>query len=235
MKSLKIVTALWILAVSTLSASAYDTVKCDSDPIFAANSCNQCFLWKAQAEWANLGFLKDEWTNSSTVDKILYKEEQEMPVMKNLSPTLVNWKEEPTKENFWKYTDDFNKLYNEEEEGYILAKGKKVGWLESSKGFAYSLTKNKAEAGKNIGLLVYPISTHSIVANGEINPDADIHKECVLFKSSTKVVKEVVPAAKKETPKTPAKKLPKTGPEIYLLLLLAMILGFGILKIRKKA
>jgi hypothetical protein len=155
-----------------------------------------------------------------------------MPVMKNLSPTLVNWKENPTREKFWKYTDEFNKLYSDEEEGYILAKGKKVTWLESSKGFAYSLTKNKAESGKNIGLLVYPISTHSIVANGEINPDADIHKECVLFKSSTEVL-TVVPS--KEKPKTPVKDLPKTGPEHYLLLLLAMILGFGFIKMRKSA
>lgn len=154
--------------------------------------------------------------------------------MKNLSPTLVNWKENPTKENFWKYTADFNKLYSEEEEGYILAKGQKVSWIESNKGFAYSLTKNKAEAGKNIGLLVYPISTHSIVANGEINPDADIHKECVLFKSSKEVIKTVTPP-KKVDPKTPVKKLPETGPEHYLLILLAMVLGFTILKMRKKA
>lgn len=233
MKTLKILVATSVTFMSVMWASAYETVKCSTDPVFSANSCNQCFTWKAQAEGANLGFLKDEWVNSGQVDKILYKEEQEMPVMKNLSPSLVSWKENPTKEKFWKYTDEFNKLYNDEEEGYILTKGKKVIWLKSSKGFAYSLTKNKEVAGKNIGLLVYPISTHSIIANGEINPDAEVHKECVLFKSSTEVKKEVTPPVEK--PKTPTKKLPKTWSEQYLLALLALILGFAILKIRKKA
>jgi hypothetical protein len=38
-----------------------------------------------------------------------------MPMMKTLSP-LVKWEENPTKENFWKYTKAFNALYNKEEE-----------------------------------------------------------------------------------------------------------------------
>jgi hypothetical protein len=233
MKVLKILLVTVISTMSVASVSAYEKVECSADPVFNVNSCNQCFTGESQAEWANLGFLKDEWDNSTTTDKILYKEEQEMPIMQNLSPDLVTWKENPTKENFWKYTDDFNKLYNEEEEGYILAKGKKSVWLESNKWFAYSLTKNKEEEWKNIGLLVYPIASHDIVANGEINPDADIHKECVLFKSSKEVIKEEV--VTKEEVKTPVKKLPKTGPEHYILLLLAMVLGFVILKMRKKA
>ena len=66
-----------------------------------------------------------------------------MPVMKNLSPSLVEWKMNPSSDNFWKYTDDFNALYSKDEEAYILKVNQKVDWLESNKGFAYTLTKNK--------------------------------------------------------------------------------------------
>jgi hypothetical protein len=45
-----------------------------------------------------------------------------MPTMKNLSPSLVTWKENPSHEKFWTYTEELNKLYSEEEEGYILPK-----------------------------------------------------------------------------------------------------------------
>ena len=227
-----------MLSVSVLSSFAYKTVDCNSDPIFSANSCNQCFLWESLSEWTSVGFLKDKWSNPSQVDKILYKEEQEMPKLKNLSPSLVEWKQVPSS-NFWKYTDDFNKLYSKEEEGYILPKGKEVIWLESAKWAAYVLQKNKEAEWKNIWLLVYPISSHSVLSNGEINPDSNVHKECVLYKSTKKVVEKESQWEPKTEKKTPVKKntekLPKTGPEIYLLLVFAMILGFGIMKIRRKA
>ncbi|MCD5380289.1 hypothetical protein LR004_00010 [Candidatus Gracilibacteria bacterium] len=240
MKATKILTALSLLALSATGASAYDEVKCNTDATFAANSCDQCFTGGAKGEGDNLGFLKDEWVNSSQVDKMLYKEEQEMPKMINLNEGLVSWKSVPGTKGFWEYTADFNKLYQADEEGYVLAKGQKVVWLESKKGYAYSLEKNRVEAGKNIGMLVYALSTHNISENGNVNTDPNVHNECVLFTSGTPKPKVAVNPGTKETPKvgakTPAKKLPNTGPEHYILLmLLAMVLGFGIMKMRKNA
>ena len=237
MKATKIVVALSLLTLTvTGTNAAYKEIQCSADPIFAANSCNQCFSGWSKGEGANLGFLKDEWVNTSTVDKMLYKEEQEMPKMVNLNSSLVSWKEVPWKAGFWEYTADFNKLYKADEEGYILGKGKKVVWLASKNGYAYKLEKNKVEAGKNIGLLVYPISTHNISSNGDISVDSVEHKECVLFTSWAPVVKENVATGTTPSKNTPAKKLPKTGPEHYILLmLLAMVLGFGIMKLRKNA
>ena len=44
MKATKIITALSILALSATGVNAaYEEVKCDVDPVFNANSCNQCF------------------------------------------------------------------------------------------------------------------------------------------------------------------------------------------------
>ena len=235
MKLTNIFTAISILALSTLSASAYTTVKCDTDPVFAANSCNQCFTDKNRGEGSNLGELKDEWINNSTSDKILYKVEQDMPKMINLSPSLVKWEQNPSSKDFWEYTENLNKIYDNENEWYVLSKGKKVTWIESKKGFTYTLSKNKEAEWKNIGLLTYLITTHNISDNWDINPDRDEHKECVLFKSGKKVEQTKVVPGKKWTTKTPAKKLPKTGPEHYILLmLLAMIIGFGVVKMRSR-
>lgn len=230
-----ILTAVSVLALSTLSASAYTEVKCDTDPVFSANSCNQCFTDKDRAEGSYLGKLKDEWINSSTSDKILYKIEQEMPKMINLSPSLVQWKQEPSWDDFWEFPEELNSIYDNDDEWYILKKGKKVTWLESKKWSTFKLEKNKAKEGANIGLLTYLITSHNISENWDINTDATEHKECVLFKSGKEAQQEKVVPAKKADPKAPAKKLPKTGPEHYLLLfLLAMILGFWIMKIRKR-
>ena len=238
MKITSILTTLSVLALSTLSVSAYTEVKCSSDPVFAANSCSatdQCFTDRSRWEGSNLWELKDEWINSSTSDKLLFKEEQEMPKMINLAPSLVTWKENPSKVGFWEYTPELNKLLDPEEEGYILAKGKKVTWLKSKKWYTYTLSKNKAEEGKNIGLLKYNITTHNILDDGTIDSNGTDHKECVLFKSGKAVKQEEVVPGKKANPKTPAKKLPKTGPEHYvLLMLLAMIIGFGVMKMRKR-
>ncbi len=250
MKAIKLLAAVSVLAFSATGVSAYTEVNCSTDAVFSANSCNQCFNGGSKGEGVNLGFLKDEWVNTSDVDKILYDEEQENPKMINLNEGLVTWKQDPGKTGFWKKTQAFTKLYNTEEEGYILKKKGKVTWIESAKGYSYALTKNKAPKGKNIGLLVYPISTHSISANGSIGIDSTEHKECVLFKSGTPQTQKHVTGTKKTTVKGTTKrgttgkpwvkgtttKLPQTGPEHYiLLLLLAMVLGFGIVKLRKNA
>lgn len=235
MKLINIFTALSVLAVSTLSASAYTEVKCDTDPVFTANSCSQCFTDKNRGEGSHLGELKDEWINNSTSDKILYKVEQDMPKMISLSPSLVKWEQNPSSKDFWEYPEGLNKIYDSENEWYVLAKGKKVTWIQSKKGFTYTLSKNKEVEWKNIGLLTYLITTHNISDNWDINPDWDEHKECVLFKSGKKVEKATVVPGKKTTPNASSKKLPETGPEHYvLLILLAMIIGFGIIKMRSR-
>ena len=75
-------------------------------------------------------------------------------------------------------------------------------------------------------LLVYPIFTHNIYSDGEIEIDNAEHRECVLFKS-WEAAEEVI-----DEPKT----LPETGPgEIMLLAILAMLLGFGVLQFRTKS
>lgn len=221
----KVILAISILSISSVPAFAYTEISCSSDPAFAANSCSQCFDWGNKSTGSDLGFLSDVWINGSNNDVLLYKEEQEMPTMINLWGDNASWTQEPTAVNFWEYTDDFNSLYSELEEGYILSSGWKVTWIKSKLGYSYTLSSNTAPEWANIWMLVFPLTTHKLLSDWEITIDGDLHKECVLYKSGEPSEEVIVPPTK----------LPDTWPAEYILLLiLAMIFGFWVVKIRQR-
>ena len=221
------VTLLWIFQV----AWAYEEVQCTSNPIFSANTCNQCFKGEARAEGDNIGLMSDDWINGTNLKQILYKEEQKYPFMINLSEGLVSWSQTPSSEGFWEYTQEFEDKLDAKEEWYVLAPQEKVTWLKSKLGYAFSLDKNQAPLGDPIGLLIYPIKPHNIMESWEITIEDTEHKECVLFTSGKKEV-SAPPVVEKP------KQLPKTWPEegIFIALLaLALLAWFWISKFTKKA
>lgn len=230
-KKVAFVLVAW-LALSFSSVFAdYKEVQCSTNPAFEANSCNQCFDGGTKAEGDNLGLLTDKWSNSSSGDQIVYKEEQKMPFMVNLSEGSVTWTQVPNSEGFWEYTQEFNDLYSQKDEGYILKAGQSITWLKSKLGYAFSLEKNSAPAGTDVGLLVYPFKGHNVWVDGKITMDDKEHRECVLLKSDA----TMKPVVKEQTePKKPVE-LPKTGPEHIILLLVAMLIGTGLILFRKKA
>ena len=179
------VASVLVLMIATTSSSyaAVDTVSCDSDPVFAANSCNQCFNGGSAAEGDNKGFLTDIWENNSDSDQVVYKEEQVMPKMISLGG--ASWTEIKASDSvdFWQYTPEFEALYSDSDEGYVLGAGKSVTWIESTLGSAYQLSSNSAAAGENIGIIAYDIGVHNILAGGEPAIETDTYRECVLIKS----------------------------------------------------
>lgn len=222
---IKKIMSIWVVAVlsfTTLSSvSAYNEIKCDTDPVFKSNACSQCFDGWAKSQNSYIGFWSDVWKNTSGVKNILYKDAQTLPVMKSLAGSKVSWQKTPSSEGFWQYTDEFEKLYDKSKDAYILEPKKSVTWIKMKDTWAYYLAKNEVEKGKNIGLLVYALNVNTLLDSGEIVTDTRTHKECVLFKSGDKVVKK-------------PKKLPETGPaEFFLLLILAMILALGVFRFRK--
>jgi len=92
----------------------------------------------------------------------LFKEQQDFPRMVNLASDVVTWSQDPSSEDFWEYTPEFNNLFSADEEGYILDAGQTVTWLRSKVGYAYKLDNNTAALDANVGLLVFPITVHSI-------------------------------------------------------------------------
>lgn len=221
----KIILSVLLSVVLFTPTFAYETVTCDSDPVFAWNSCTQCFDGKTQSEWDTVGFISDEWINDTQTDMILYKEIQEEPRLVNLSPDSTEWSQVPSSEGFWEYTSEFDNIYSEAEDGYLLKAGKKITWIKSKLGYGYQLGKNSAVADQNIWLLIFPITTHALLADGSISQDDTVHNECVLFKSGTP--KEEI---------QPITRLPETGPaESAMLILLAMILWFVVLQMKRKS
>lgn len=225
MKSKILLAAL--LAVSLVVPTfAFEEIECSSDPVFSANSCNQCFNGKAQSQWDTVGFLSDEWINNTATDMILYKEIQEDPRLVNLSPDLVQWSQVPSSQGFWEYTSEFDNIYSEAEDGFVLEAGKKVTWIKSKLWYGYTLGQNSAAEWENIGMLVFPLTSHALLADGTISEDSDVHNECVLFTSG------------EGEPETPVvtKRLPETGPaEFVMLAFLAMLLSFVLVKTRRES
>gem|GEM_PF-6358683 len=115
-------------------------------------------------------------------------------------------------------------MKDKELDGYVLQPGKSVNWIGTVRGASYSIEKNTVPAGQNVAMLVYPISTHAILEDTEeIVINATTHKECVIYKSAKTEKKEVA----KTTPiKTNIKHATeqKTGPEMYILILLALLM-----------
>ncbi len=219
-----------IFAVQVSGASAFDSVKCDSDPVFAQNSCNQCFNGGQKSQWDVVGLLSDDWKNDSTNTQIIYKEEQKLPFMQDISNGAVTWAQVPDSQKFWEYSDEFNALYDTKQEGYVLKAANKVIWMKSKLGSGYSLDKNSLPKGNAIGLLIYPFKAHNILETGEITIDDKEHRECVLFKSAGA---SLTPPPTPEVPKK--QQLPKTGPESIILVAIALLLAFGIVLFTRKS
>lgn len=229
MNAKKLLVLITVISLSIPSVFSYDEISCSTDSIFSANGCWQCFDGWAKWKWNNIWLMSDDWVNSSSDSKILYKEEQEMPTMVNLSPSNVIWSQTPNWENFWEYTADFNNLYSEEDLWYVLNAWEKVNWLKSKLWYAYSLDKNSVPEWWNIGLLIYTIVTHDMTDWwATVSVDNNEHSECVLFKSWEASKTVIV------TPEKP-KRLPETWPEHVLLVILALILWFGLVRFTKRA
>lgn len=212
-----------IILTATLWISYADNVEvdCSTNPVFAEYSCNQCFTGWAKGQWEYVGFMSDLWVNETTNSKLLYKEVQKMPEMINLDESKVAWSQVPSSEDFWEYTQDLETIHDEDLQGYVLTPGSSVTWIKSRVDAAYKLDRNEVIKEGNIGLLVYTITSGNIMDDGEITTDFSEHSECVLYTSWDE---------KKVTPPTT---LPNTGPaEYFLLLILAMVLGFWIVKFK---
>lgn len=207
------------------TVNAYDEVDCSTDSVYTQNSCNQCFVGWEKAQDAYVWLLDDTWINSTSNDLIMYWEWQDMPFMLNLNEWSVQWKQEPSSDNFWEFTEDVKNLYDDEKLGYVLPFWEQVTRIQSKTWSAYQLVKNEVKQWENIWMVVFPIKAYTVMDDWEVSVDNEEHRECVLFKSAgaEKVIKE-----------TPVKKLPDTGPAQFLvLLLLAMVLAFWVLRFRK--
>lgn len=226
----KIVLVALLSLIATSVNWAYTEIDCSSDSVFWQYSCNQCFDWGQVSNGANISFLDDLWVNDTTNRKIMYKEEQTLPVMNTLNWAVLT--KNPNDDTFWEYTSEFEALQNDEFDGYVLPAWQSVSWLKSSLGASY-LVESIPSEWQNVWVLVFDIMSHNILESGEIAMNDVAHKECVLYKawqSVTTPVQETPVQEDVPEPQPEEMTQVQTWPELYfLVLMISFLLGFGLM------
>jgi len=225
-----------VIWVATLATSllinahwAYTEVDCSTSNLFSNYSCNQCFDWWSIKIWDNISFLDDLWVNDTTSEKIMYKEDQTMPVMSNL-----NWSsftKNPNDDTFWEYTPEFEALKSADKDWYVLPIWKSVSWIKSTLWSSYRVDSLPAK-WTDAWMLVFDIMSHNILANWEVQMNDKTYKECVLYKSDKEEM--TTPPPEPENPPEPGEMIKvKTWPEMYFLIIIFAFLTGLIISNRK--
>lgn len=231
----KILLGVFTLSLTTIVNWAYTQVDCSTNSAFWENSCNQCFDWWVVKSWDVLSFLDDVWHNDTTNRKIMYKEEQKMPVL-----TALNWTEftkKPDNDTFWEYTAEFDALKNDEFDWYVLPAWQNVSWLKSSMWASYKVEKTGTK-WENAWILVFDIMWHNILESWEIAMNDKAHRECVIYKNWVWIAEIPVTPVTPVTPEEPEPKAEemtrvKTWPEdFFLILMLSFLLWVWIMNRR---
>lgn len=204
----------------------YKTVSCSSNSAFSINTCDQCFDGGNVKVGDKLTGLFDNWTNSSPLTLSAYKDEQKTPNMVRFGNTT--WTTTPASEaNIWKSPIDVQWITpaGETKAQFLLTGGQKVKFLEADIGAGYTLTKTDKKAGDLVGMLRFPVVSHTIDASANESA-ATTHYECVSYKLAAASAPESTGAV---VPVPPEVTQTKTGPETLLLIAAAFFIAFGMM------
>ena len=245
----------FLLAVSTffVSSSAFaitmgDFKKVDcSLPVFSNNGCavsadTECFEGGALKAGDKITGLSDTWTNTSSGEVVLYKDEITYPTLVNLGGSGSAWLSNPSTEtNFWKIGQEV--VFTPEtgsgttKDVFSLKSGKKVTVLEASLGANYQLERSNKKDGEYVGLVKFPVNYRAINASTGKAEAVTNHLECAAFKIANQVA-AVVPPAEKPSTTTPAPtqatKVKTGAADTFLFLGLSMLLALAFMFARKR-
>ncbi|EKD66167.1 MAG: hypothetical protein ACD_49C00060G0009 [uncultured bacterium (gcode 4)] len=214
--------------VPTWAVSNYEKVACDKE-FFIQNTCSECFAGWNKNIWEKITSLNDSWTNPNTTEQIIYSDEQTFPELVNLWGDTTKWLTSPEDNTkFWKISQEI--IWNDSKTGsgrqeFLLEWGKTVNLYESDLWATYTVDSTDKKEWEAIGLLKFPLAYHNIDATWKEWEKMN-HTECVAYYAGTPVVAPVAPA---EVTKV------KTWPQSLILILMALILSFFFLRLRKKA
>ncbi|MDD2566005.1 MAG: hypothetical protein PHZ26_03615 [Candidatus Gracilibacteria bacterium] len=212
------------------SIGNYSEVACDKD-FFLSNACNQCFEGGKKMVGEKIAGLTDSWTNPNATEQIIYSDEQKMPELINLGGANTTWVNNPLEaEKFWKYNDEIvwtDSATGPNKQEFLLEGGKTVNFLEADLGASYALQSSDKKEGDAVGLLKFYVNYHDTDATAK-ETEALMHTECVAYYAGTPTAAPIVPVTPPEAIKV------KTGPESFVLIIMALILSLGLLKFRKK-
>ncbi|MDD2516457.1 MAG: hypothetical protein PHF46_01220 [Candidatus Gracilibacteria bacterium] len=227
-------------------------ISCATD-YFKSNACDQCFQGGNVDVGSPITGFDDDWTNPSSMPQVIYDAEQVMPSLVNLGGTTTVWDRNPKSDTvFWKFSSNIvwkdsvvttaNSKTNSgstklntntgpnvssdssnTETGikeFYLDKGKTVKFLESSAGASYVLNSTDKKSGDPIGIIKYVIKYHDVDQDGN-DGKLKTHNECAAYFLGKAPIKAIEKTEPKPNPKEVTKV--KTGPEVYMLFLIAML------------
>ncbi len=219
---------------------------CDA-PEFSSNGCNQCFDGGKIKVGEKLIELFDTWTNTNPTDQIIYRDEQSMPELINLGGEKTKWSSVPDDTmKFWKFANEIvwtdSKVTSTTSTGstgtgtkadlgipkqeFLLEANKKIRFLESDLNAVHTLEATDKQDGDSLGILKFTLAYHDLTNDGN-ESGLKNHVECVRYQAAGTPVKPPV------TPTTVTKV--KTGPESAIIILAALGIAYGIIRLRKRA
>lgn len=212
------------------SLGEYKTVNCNSNSAFTVNSCDQCFDGGSVKVGTRITGLFDSWTNPTVNVLIAYKDEQKTPNMVKFGNST--WTTTPASEaGVWKYSSDviWTTAGTGAKSSFTLSPATKVKFLDADIGAGYTLDKTDKKNGDMVGMLKFPLISHSINLQTAEESTASTHNECVAYKLDAPVV--VAPVTPAPVKVVPPKEMTKTetGPETLLLIAAAFFIAFGLM------
>lgn len=214
------------------SLGEYAPVSCSSNSSFAVNSCDQCFDGGSVKTGTRLTGIFDNFSNGTPNFLVTYKDEQKSPNMVKFGNTV--WTTSPADESkIFLYGSDVQWVTNGSggKMSFMLNPGQKVKFYDADLSAGYTLTSTDKKTGDLIGMLRFPVVSHSLDVKTAAEGAANTHYECVSYKLDA-------PASVTPTPgnPTPAKPVPpkgvtqtQTGPETLLLIAAAFFIAFGMM------
>lgn len=171
--------------------------------------------------------LFDTWTNTSTNVLKAVKDEQKTPNMVKFGNST--WVSTPVSEAaIWKYSSDVVWTGTGAKQEFLLQPNTKIRFIEADIGAGYTLEKTDRKNGELVGILRFPVVSHTIDVRTATEGAPDTHYECVAYKLDAPT--PVTPAPTPVKP-TPPKEITKTetGPETLLLIAAAFFIAFGMM------
>lgn len=227
--ALDTLTAAPVVTPSAGSAiGEYKSVNCNSNSSFTVNSCDQCFDGGSVKVGTRITGLFDSWTNPTANLLIAYKDEQKTPNMVKFGNSV--WTTTPASEaGVFKYSSDvvWTSAGTGSKSSFSLSPSTKAKFLEADIGAGYTLDKTDKKSGEMVGILKFPLVSHSINLQTAAEGVADTHVECVAYKLDAPAA-PVTPTPPKVVPPKEMTKT-QTGPETLLLIAAAFFIAFGLM------
>lgn len=176
----KILLLLWVVFISNFAnAAQYPEVSCSW---FWSNAswCNQCFDWGWMYVWVWRIWLYDDFINSSSLRKVMFKDDRGSVSFQTLQ-TGTTWYHS---NNLYKFPDSFVFYTAKNGRNYhIFEPNRTEKFLESQTGYWIRLESVTGSVVRTVPSykITYEIKTQELISNWVLNPKVDVHKECAFF------------------------------------------------------